>query len=144
MIPCKNVILRKGEGTVMFRDYQHLIILQDQIKLCLVTSNFSGFPKINQNFRGRNREEQHSSKHSLSVQVIHLFSLPIAPKLKGCPIRAFRLRTGFILQQRKFRGKKKKTVYHNVHFKLFFFPQNTSPFLMRERPFQYKYLACLD
>lgn len=86
-----------------------------------MTCNFSGFPKISQNFRRRNRENQHSPKHSLSVQLTHLLSFPIAPKLRGYPIRAFKLRTGFISQQRQFfqmRGG--EAAYHNVHFKHFF------------------------
>lgn len=115
---CKNVILKKGEGTVTFRDYQRLIILQNQRKLCLVTSNFSGFPKINQNFQGRNREKQYSPKHSLSVQLTHLLSFPVAPKLRGCLIRAFKLRISFISQQRQFfqRRRKKKKRQHTTMY----------------------------
>lgn len=116
MTSCKNVILKKGEGTATFRYYQHLIILQDQRKLCLVTSNVSSFPKITQNFQGRKRENQHSPKHSLFVQLIHLLSFPITPKLRGCLLQAFKPRTGFTSQQTQFFQREKKKRQHTTMY----------------------------
>lgn len=97
----------------MLRCQQWLIILQECRKLCLVTSNFSCFLKINQNFKGRIRENQ-SQNQSLSVQFIHLLSFPIVPKLRGCPIGAFKLRINFISLQREFFQRKKKKRQRNT------------------------------
>lgn len=135
MTSCKNVILKKGDGTATFRDYQHLIILQDQRKLCLVTSNVSSFPKITQNFQGKKQGKSAQPK-TQPLCTTHTFAfLSNHSQAERMSTTSLQTKHWFhFTADNSFRGKKKKKKGSIPQCTLkTFFPQKRFQFLMRER-----------